>query len=126
MERKREKFKMVNVSEALEIDNILEHSGFNNSAQRTIIAADGFKGYDYILALGDSDIVNLYKGFSESTLVSGGVSFVLCRTNILKETIHWTQDFKRISRIPSLISISNAAEFCTAIEAARQRSRISK
>ena len=37
---------MVNVSEALDIDKILEYSGFDGSAQRTIIAADGFGSYD--------------------------------------------------------------------------------
>ena len=38
--------------------------------------------------------------------------------------MHWAQDFRRISRATSLIGTSNAAEFCAAIEAARQRARI--
>ena len=111
---------MVNVSEALDIDNILEYSGFDNSAQQTIIATDGFESYDDILTLGDSDTVNLANSFLDRTVAAGKISFVLCWTNILKVTIHWTQDFRRISCTPSLIGTSNAAEFLSAIEAARR------
>ena len=117
---------MVNVSEALEIDNILEYSGFNDSSQRTIIAAYRFEIYDYILSLGDSYIVNLAKVFSGRTVVAGKISFGLCRTNLLKATIHWAQDFSKIGRTPSPICISNAAKFCAAIEAAKQRASIRK
>ena len=80
---------MVNVSEALEIDKILEYPGFDYSAQRTIIAADGFGSYYIILTLRDSDIVNLAKGFSDRTVAAGKISFGLRRTNLLKSTIHW-------------------------------------
>ena len=115
---------MVHVSEALDIDKILEYSGFDDSAQQSIIAEDGFDSYDDILTLGDSDIVNLSKGLSDRTVVAGNISFGLCRTNSLKATIHWDQDFRRISQTLSLIIISNAAEFCAAIEAKKKRARI--
>ena len=59
---------MMNVSESLEIDKILEYSGFNESSQRTIIASYGFVSHYGILILGDSDIVNLAKGFSDRTV----------------------------------------------------------
>ena len=85
---KGEKGKILNVSEALDIDKILEYSRFNNSAQETIIAADWFESYDDILTLGDSDIMNLAKGFSYRTVAEGKISFGLHRTNILKATIH--------------------------------------
>ena len=85
---KGEKGKILNVSEALDIDKILEYSSFNDSAQQTIIASDGFESYDDILRLGDSDIVNLAKGFSYRTVTAGKTSFGLRRTNILKATIH--------------------------------------
>ena len=90
-ERKGEKKKMVNVLEALEIEKILEYSGFNYSEQRTIITADGFKSYYYILTLGDSDIVNLAKGFSGMNVSAGKISFGLRRNNLLKVNIHWDQ-----------------------------------
>ena len=63
-------------------------TALTNSAQQTIVAADGFKSYYDILMLGESDIVNLVKRFSESTVVAGKISFVLCQTNLLKATIH--------------------------------------
>ena len=117
---------MENVSESLDIDNFLEYSSFNKSSQWTIIAADEFESYDDILTVGDSDIVNLLKGFSDRTVSAGKIRFGLRRTNILKATIHWAQYFRRISWTPSLIGISNAVEFRAAFEAARQRDRIRK
>ena len=68
--------------------------------------------------------MNLDKGFSDSTVDVEKIGFGLRRTNILKATTHWYQDFRRISTTTSLIDISNADEFCAAIEAARQRVRI--
>ena len=70
--------------------------------------------------------MNLAKGLSDRNVAAGKISFGLSQTNLLKSTIHWAQDFRRISRKPSLIGISNAAEFRAAIEAARQRDRIRK
>ena len=117
---------MVNVSESLEIDKILEYSGFDDSEQQTTIAEDGFEIYDEILMIGDSDILDLVKGFSDRTVAAGNIIFSLSRNNLIKVTIRWDQDFKRISWTPSPIGISNAAEFRAAIEAERQRARIRK
>ena len=82
---------MVNVSESLDIDKILEYSGFDDSAQQTTITADWFESNDDILTLGDSDIVNLSKGFYDRTVSKGNISFILHQTNILKATIHLDQ-----------------------------------
>ena len=117
---------MVNVSEAPDIYKILEYSRFDDSAQQTIIAADVFDSYYDILAICDSDIVNLSKGFSERTVSASKISFGLRRTNLLKADICYAQDFRVISWTPSLTGISNAAEFPAVIEAERQRSRIRK
>ena len=80
---------MVNVAKSPVIYRILEYSSFNNSAQRTIIAADGFESYDNILTLGDSYIVNLSKGFSDRNVAAGNIGFGLLHANLLKATIHW-------------------------------------
>ena len=103
---------MVYVSEAIDINNVLEYSGYDDSTQRTIIALDGFKSYDDIITLGDADIMNLTKGFSDRTVAAGKISSILRRTNLLKATTHWAQEFRRISWTPSLIGISNSEEFC--------------
>ena len=70
--------------------------------------------------------MNLEKGFSDRTVAAGKNSFSLRRTNLLKETINWAQEFRSISRTSSLIGISNTAEFRAEIEEARKRARISK
>ena len=88
---------MVNVSEALKIDRIVEYSSFNKPAQRTIITGYGLESYDDILTLGESYIVNLAEGFSNRTVAAGNTSFGFSRTNLLKATVHWAQDFRRIS-----------------------------
>ena len=44
---------MVNVPEALDIDKILEYSGFDDWAQRTIIETDGLETYYDIITLGE-------------------------------------------------------------------------
>ena len=76
------------MSAAPVMEKILEYSSFDDSAQRSIIAAYGFKIYDDILTLGDSYIVNLLKGFYERTVAAGKISFGLSWTNLLKSTIH--------------------------------------
>ena len=117
---------MVNVSEALDIDRILEYYGFNDLSQRTIITADGFDSYDDLLTIGDSDIINISNDFSDRTDDAGKTRFVLLRTNLLKTLIHWAHDFRKISQTHSLAGIGNASKFSTAIEATRQRNRIRK
>ena len=110
---------MVDVSEALEIEKILEFSGFDESAQQTIIVPYGFESYGDILMLGDSDILNPAKVFSDRTVAAGKISFGWCWNTLLKATIYWAQDLKRISRTPSLIGIIITAKFRAAIEEAR-------
>ena len=110
---------MVNASKELDIERILEYSVFDNSVQQTIIASYGFETYYNILTIGESDIINLAKGLSDRTVAERNTSFGLHHTNLLKATTHWNQDFRRISQTPSLIGISNAAKFCTVIDAER-------
>ena len=114
------------MSEALNVYKILEYSVFDNLEQQTIIVADGFGSYDYILTLEESNIVNLAKGFSDRTVATGEINFDFSWTNLLKSTIHWAQYFMRISQTPSLISISNSDKLRAEIEAVRQRARIRK
>jgi hypothetical protein len=98
---------MVDAAEAAEIDTILEHCGFADQARRTDIAADGFESYDDVNTLTEKDIGSLAKGFAERTQVNGKINFGLRRTNLLKATIHWAQDFRRISRVPNLDDIAD-------------------
>jgi hypothetical protein len=112
--------------EATTISTILEYCGFTNAGDRTNIAQDGFESFDDILTLSEKDIGSLSKGFSERTVANGRINFGLRRTNYLKATIHWTQDFRRISREPTLDGIENINDFKDAIEQARQRAQMRK
>ena len=112
---------MVAVIEAAQVDLILEHIGFNIPANRISIAEDGFGSFDDMRKLSESDVTVLAKGFAERTQGQGRINFGLRRSNLLKATIHWAQDFRRISRGATLDGIADAEEFNAAIETARQR-----
>jgi hypothetical protein len=110
---------MVDAAEAVEIDTILEYCGFTDQARRADIAADGFESYDDVNTLTEKDIGSLAKGFAKRTTANGKITFGLRQTNLLKATIHWAQDFRRISRVPTLDNIADQAEFREALETAR-------
>ena len=117
---------MVEAQEAADIDTILEYCGFDNAGNRANIAADGFESFNDILSLTDKDISELAKGFAELTAAQGRIIFGLLRANLLKATVHWAQDFRRISREVTLDQVADAAEFRAQIETARQRAQIRK
>jgi hypothetical protein len=106
--------------EATTISTILEYCGFVNAGDRTNIIQDGFESFDNILTLSEKDINSLSKGFSDRTAVNGRINFGVRRTNHLKATIHWAQDFRRISRELTLDGIEDICDFKDAIEKARQ------
>jgi hypothetical protein len=114
------------VAEAAEIDTILLYCGFPNQVQRQEIAIDGFVGYNDINSLTEKDISDLAKAFADRTPVARRINFGLRRQNLLKSTIHWVQDFRRISRTASLVGVVDAADFRDRIEISRQRSRVRK
>jgi hypothetical protein len=110
----------------VEIDTILMYCGFENPASRQAIAEDGFNSYQDIAGLDDKDVNSLADGFSSRTQANGKIIFGLSRTTRLKSTVHWVQDFIRISREPSLAGIGDEAAFRVVIEVARQRSKMRK
>ncbi len=111
-------------NEEEELDTILGYCGFADQGERTSIASDGFESYDDIKALAIKDIGSLAKGFAERSVVNGRIIFGLKRTNLLKATVNWVQDFGRISREPNLDGIDDVDDFRAVIEVARQRAHI--
>jgi hypothetical protein len=109
-----------------DIDTILTYCGFTLAATRANIAVDGFREYEDIMALNEKDISEMAKGFADRGNNNGRVVFGLRRTNLLKATVHWVQDFRRISREPNLDDINDLDDFKEAIEEARQRAQIRK
>ena len=117
---------MVAPQEAADIDLILAYVGFTDPAHRIAIAEDGFESFSDILSLTEKDIYALAKGFGERTAAGGRINFGLRRTSLLKAVVHWTQDFRRISREVTLDGIADAATFRNLIERAKQRAQIRK
>ena len=109
-----------------DIDTILRYCGFAEANDRTSIAQDGFKSFEDIMSLSEKDVSSLAKGFVERTVASGKIVFGLRRTNLLRATVHWAQDFHRIGRAPTLNGIGAMPDFKAAIETAKQRAQIRK
>jgi hypothetical protein len=121
--RKPKSETVVDADEAAEIDSILEHCGFTDQARRTDIAADGFDAHDHVNAWTEKDVGSLAKGFADRTQANGKMIFGLRRTDPLKATAHWAQDFRRIGRVPKLDEIADQADFRAALETARLRAQ---
>jgi hypothetical protein len=88
-----------------DINTILRYCGFAGENNRINIKQDGFKSFDDIISLSGKDVNSLAKGFAERLVANGKIVFGLRQTNLLKAAVHWAQDFRRISRTPSLNSI---------------------
>jgi hypothetical protein len=109
-----------------DIDTILRYWGLAAANDKTSIAQDGFELFEDIMSLSEKDMSSLAKGFVEMTVASGKIVFGLRRTNLLRVTVHWAQDFRRISRAPTLDGIGAMPDFKAAIEMAKQRAQIRK
>jgi hypothetical protein len=110
--------------EAAEIDTILLYCGFLIPQQRLDISTDGFVGYSDMNILSEKDIGDLAKAFADRTVANGRITFGLRRQNLLKSTIHWVQDFRRISRTPTLVDVTDINDFKMKIQTARERSQV--
>ncbi len=114
------------MAEAAEIDMILLYCGFTDPQQRLDISRDGFVGYADMNILREKDVSELAKAFADRTQANGRITFGLRRQNLLKSTIHWVQDFRRISRTPTLNAIADVEDFRAKIQTARERASVRK
>ena len=101
-----------------DIDTILRYCGFAAANDIISIAQDGFGSFEDIMSLSEKDESSLAKGFAERTVASRKIVFGLRQTNLLRATVHWAQDFRRISRVPTLDGIGAMPDFKAAIEMA--------
>jgi hypothetical protein len=90
------------------------------------IAEDGFKWFEDIMSLSGKDVSSLAKEFAERTVANRKIAFGLPWANLLKATVHWAQDFLRISWEPSLNGIEDMLDFKAAMETAKQSAHIPK
>ena len=79
--------------------------------------------------LSEKDITTMSSSFSNRTANNGRIIFGTKRTKLLKATIHWVQDFFRISSTPSVVGLSELtfkAELDTSLARASIRENMSK
>jgi hypothetical protein len=104
-----------------DIGTHLRYCSFAAANNRISIAQDGFELFEDIMSLSEKDVSSLAKEFAERMVASGKILFGLRRTNLLRATVHWAQDFHRIGRAPTLNGIGAMPDFKAAIETAKQR-----
>jgi hypothetical protein len=75
--------------------------------------------------LTEKDITELQESYAKRTQNAGQMYFGLQRTKRLKATLHWIQDFGRVSEVPTLEGLTQES-FKTAISIAAQRADIRK
>ncbi len=109
-----------------EIETVLTYCGFDLPETRANIALDGFDSFDELMKLSEANIDELAKGFASRRVQDGKISFGLKRIIFLKASIHWTQDFWRISRSATPDGIDDQASFREVIYTANFRAGIRK
>ena len=75
--------------------------------------------------LTEKDITELQESYAKRTQNAGRMYFGLQRTKQLKATLHWVQDFARVSKVPTLEGLTQDS-FKAAISIAPQRADIRK
>jgi hypothetical protein len=98
--------------------------GFLIPQQRLDVSTDGFVGYGDMNILSEKDVGDLAKAFADRTVANGRIAFGSRQQNLLKSTIHWVQDFRRIRRTPALDDVTDINDFKMKIQTARERSRV--
>ena len=94
--------------------DILEWIGSTNQSNRTSIIGNAFSTYTDIQTLAEKDITELSESFSGPTAQNYHIKFGICRTKQLKHTVHWVQDFYRVSIISTTDGLKEA-DFLSAL-----------
>ena len=102
---------------------ILWWIGFRNAGQTTLIIDDGVDSWDNIRMLSSDDIDAMSKTFMSRTATNGRIIFGTNRTKWLKALIHWTQDFFRVSEVPTVEGLDEIG-FKAALRTAESRDKI--
>ena len=103
---------------------ILWWIGFRTGAQTTLIYDDGVDSWESIQMLSSDDIDAMAKTFMGRAANSNSrIIFGTNRTKWLKALIHWTQDFYRVSDVPTIVDLDEIT-FKAALRTAESRSKI--
>ena len=113
------------MTEELQIKQILHWIGFVTDVQKNAVYADSMSSFADLNGLTGEDIDSMARGYANRTVVDGRIHIGIRRIKRLKALVHWAQDFRRISKVPTVVSTSGT-DFIAALEQASERARIRK
>ena len=113
------------ISKANSIRQVLHWIGFRIDNQMEAIEEDGVDSWDSIKMLTNNDIDAMAKTFAGRTVQNGRMIFGTNRTKYLKAIANWTQDFYRVSEVPTIVSLNETA-FKSQLRRAEIRNQIRK
>ena len=106
------------------MNQVLIWIGFDVVANRQALRSEIAEIKDMV-DLTEKDITELQESYAKRTQNTGRMYFGLQRTKRLKATLHWVQDFARVSEVPTLEGLTQES-FKAAISIAAQRADIRK
>jgi hypothetical protein len=113
------------ISEEDSLLQILHWIGFRNEGQRGNLVQDCFGSFEDLKVLNDKDVSAMASDFGGRTANNGRINFGTRRTKSIKATIHWVQDFYRVSERPTIVGLSELS-FKAQLERALARAEIRK
>ena len=111
------------MNEEFQIKQILHWIGFVTAGQKNAVYEDSISSYNDLNGLTKNDIDSMPRGYASRTLNDGRIHLGIRRIKRLKALVHWAQDFRRISKSPTVISTSGT-DFLAVLEQASERARI--
>ena len=111
------------ISEDDSMFRILYWIGFVLQPQRIAIVQDSIDSYESIRSLGSTDISDMATAFGNRSVAQGKIVFGTKRTKLLKALVFWTHDYIRISKVPTIVGLSEVT-FLRALTTALSRDEV--
>ena len=116
------------ITEENSLQQILHWIGFRTQNQKDLMVADSFTSWEDLKMLTEKDVNAMATSFSTRPNRGRAVERIIFgtnRTKFVKATIHWIQDFYRISEVPSIVNLSERS-FKVQLQRALTRALIRK
>ena len=113
------------MTEESQIKQILHWIGFITDAQKDTVYGDAISSFADLNGLAGEDIDSMARSYASRTQADGRIHIGIRRMKRLKSLIHWVQDFRRISKVPTVSAMSGTV-FLTALATASERAQIRK
>ena len=113
------------LTEEEQVEQILYWIGFIDDDKREAIRDDALRDYKDLENLTEKEIDTLSDSFQKKMSTDGKMTFGSRRTRYLKAASHWTRDFARISKVPTIIGL-NKSKMLEALNVALDREKVRK